>query len=501
MAAVVVFSGLAAGCWSPAADASGGAAAVRASGNPVAGNHGFTVVTAGNATVSSNENEGTMAVGGDLTIADTYNVNNRGQGAFTASGDARATALVVNGKVNLAGSANAPLRVLGSGYVKIGDLSGAGVRTTDDNGAKVDTVVNRAQDGYNTDPAIRLTVRQPGPSVGPARPLDFAAMFKTYRARARELAGCRDNVKLRDDAGQPLSGAVPPGARVRISLTTGKTNVLRLSKSDLANIATLQFDDKPTRSAPLMIVVTGSGALTWTPPTMNLSSQDAPYLLFNLPDITSVTMPDGGGGSVEGTIFAPNAVLTDHNSNNVEGNLILAGLRHGGTGGAGGNGGEIHPYPFDADLNCVPVAPSSDNPGPKPKPRPNKPQPSKPQPKLTVVKSASQQIVRVGRTVSFELRATNTGKAVLDPASFDDDVRDVLRHGRLVGGVRASTGLATLSGGHVRWRGRLAPGGTATITYKARLTRPGTARNIVTWPQGPTGGRKVIVRVYPLHAK
>ncbi|GIH67415.1 hypothetical protein Msi02_82320 [Microbispora siamensis] len=67
--------------------------------DPVGGNLGFTVVVRGDATVVSNENEGTLAVGGDLIMRGDYRVAADNPGTYVDDGDARPTALVVGGRI------------------------------------------------------------------------------------------------------------------------------------------------------------------------------------------------------------------------------------------------------------------------------------------------------------------------------------------------------------------------------------------------------------------
>lgn len=58
-----------------------------ASAAPLSATAGFTVFAAGAATVTSNENDGSMAVGGDLTVpaGASYRVGNNNASAYTAA--------------------------------------------------------------------------------------------------------------------------------------------------------------------------------------------------------------------------------------------------------------------------------------------------------------------------------------------------------------------------------------------------------------------------------
>ncbi|MFJ4893817.1 collagen-binding domain-containing protein [Streptomyces sp. NPDC088788] len=339
------------------------AAAVRVPvdvGNPVDGSNGFGVVTEGDATLGSTEAEGPVAVGGDLTFGQGYNVALNTPGTFTAPGDTRPTALLVGGAVNYpASSPSGVLKVLQDGYVKIGDMTGGDVLTQDANGASVNTHVVADGAAYDSTPRIELTTQQTAASVAQSGLMDFTSLFSTYRDRSDTMAGCATNVTLLDGNGNPLpdQSSIPPGSDIKIALTEGRTNVLRLTGEHLNNIGVLTFLDPPTSSTPLLIDVdttaTG-GEFTWHTPTMaGVSGDQAPYILWNFPDATSITIADGD--EVEGTIYAPRATLTDLDASNIEGDIITRELVAGPLAGSSGgpvNAGEIHYFPFDADLEC-----------------------------------------------------------------------------------------------------------------------------------------------------
>ncbi|MGC5011115.1 collagen-binding domain-containing protein [Streptosporangium sp. DT93] len=337
-----------------------GSASVHAPLNPVSGNNGFTVVVEGDTRLNSNENEGTLAVGGDLILTGDYRVAGQTAGTFVVAGDARPTALVVGGRIDFAQSSpTGRLSVLSNAYVKIGDLTDTFVVDVDGNGALVNTRINATGD-YDAPARVELTVRQPAASVGPVSVIDFAALFATYRQRAADLALCANTVILRDGNGVPLPGnVVPPGSNVRINLTDGITNVLQIDAANLNNIANLIFDDLPTATAPLLVVVDTTavgGDFTWAPPNFaGVSGREGQYILFDFPDATTIRLPAGAGDTIEGTIFAPDAALIDENSSNIEGNVIVRELT---AGTATANGGEIHHFPFGTQLDCAALPPT-----------------------------------------------------------------------------------------------------------------------------------------------
>ncbi|HXL90267.1 MAG TPA: choice-of-anchor A family protein [Streptosporangiaceae bacterium] len=300
-------------------------------------------------------------VGGNLTIGGGYNVAIHSAGSYTVGSDPVPSSLVIGGNVNWAGSAaNGLIKVL-SGYVKIGDLSGSAVHTTDNNNASINTTVTQSSAAYNATPGITLTVREPASAVGPGG-IDFAGAFTTFRARAQQLAACDNNVTLLDGNGNPLSsGAIPSNGQVKIALAAGQTNVLTISASDLSQIKVLTFLSQPAQDTPLVINVTGTGSFDWTSPNMaGVSGNQAPYILWNLPGFT--TLVRTGGDSLEGTLYAPDADFTDNGATNIEGDIIVKTLRQD-VGLSNPTTSEYHYFPFNADLSCG-------SPGPTPTPTP-----------------------------------------------------------------------------------------------------------------------------------
>nr|AAZ23065.1 hypothetical protein [Streptomyces fradiae] len=366
-------------------------------GNPVEGSNGFGVVTEGDATLGSTESEGPVAVGGDLAFGAGYNVALNTPGTFVAPGDARPTALLVDGRVDHAASSpSGVLRVLQGGYVKIGDASGSAVLNEDANGASSNTRVVAAASPYDSTPRIELTVQQPAGSVFQQGLMDLTALFSAYRDRADRMAGCDADVTLLDGDGNPLAPEdITPGTDVQVSLAGGRTNVLRLTGQQLNDIAEITFVNPPTADTPLLVDVDTTatdGVFTWDTPTpAGISNAQAPYILWNFADATSITI--ASGDSVEGTIFAPRADLVDLDPSNIEGDVIVKTLTAGpltGPGGEAVNAGEIHYHPFDAQLQCeVGTEPSpsptgSGSPSPSPSPSASQspsPSPTHPTPK------------------------------------------------------------------------------------------------------------------------
>ncbi|MBA2947202.1 choice-of-anchor A family protein [Streptomyces sp. PSKA28] len=171
--------------------------------------------------------------------------------------------------------------------------------------------------------------------------------------------------------------------------------MLRLTGAMLNNISTLTFLNRPTTSGPLVIVVdttAGGGSFAWDTPTMaGVTGSDAPYILWNYPDATAVTLTTGD--SIEGTIYAPRAHLSDLIPSNIEGDVIANRFTAGPP--VGGNAGEIHEFPFDADLECV-----TGTVEPTPEPSPTCPTPTATEPGVSTTTPSTPGVTQPGPTPS-----------------------------------------------------------------------------------------------------
>ncbi|WP_051704563.1 choice-of-anchor A family protein [Glycomyces sp. NRRL B-16210] len=297
----------------------GGASADPVTVDPLAGVEGFNTVSRYGTTLASTEMEGPAAVGGDLTLLGGYNIAAHSAGQFTAPGENVPSALVVAGGVDWPASSGYA-RVL-NGYVKIGDLAGTDVLTKDMNQASRTTRAVPAGAGYDANVRVETTVNQPAESVGADTGLDFEALFADFERRSDLLASC-------EGAG-----------------------VLNLTGAELNALAEFKFATAPSAANPVVINVdttaTG-GVFEWRTPNMpGIGSALAPYIIWNFPDATELTIT--GGDSVEGTIYAPRADFTDKSPSNVEGAIVAATLS---LGTARDNGGEVHHHPFTGSFEC-----------------------------------------------------------------------------------------------------------------------------------------------------
>ncbi|MEL7978094.1 CshA/CshB family fibrillar adhesin-related protein [Isoptericola sp. F-RaC21] len=122
---------------------------------------------------------------------------------------------------------------------------------------------------------------------------------------------------------------------------------------------------------------------------------------------------------------------------------------------------------------------------------------------LEILKTADPEgPVDVGDTVTYTVEVTNTGSAdytAEDPASFTDDLTNVLDDAAYNDDAAADTGAVSYAEPELSWSGPLPVGETATVTYSVTVNDPlsgdGTLANAVLGPQEsncpvvmPTGG-------------
>ncbi len=128
---------------------------------------------------------------------------------------------------------------------------------------------------------------------------------------------------------------------------------------------------------------------------------------------------------------------------------------------------------------------------------------------MRVIKSsdpAGGTTVALGSTITYTITVTNTGEAALRPATFTDDLTEVLDDADLVGTPSADVGAVTFDGTVIGWQGDLEPGAVARVTYVIRTKSggDGVLDNVVVsddpgsnCPTGSGGVDCVVAHVVP----
>ncbi len=329
-------------------------------------NSGFLVFVEDDVTLNADESEGTLAMGGDLTIASNYNVAAGSvpvDSTFTAPNDSGPTFLYVGGGLTWA-NPNSVVNIENNGFTKIAQTSTYTAFNTDNNNANVNYRIVPQGSPYNVNPHIDgRTHAQTPASIAtpvPSSLIDVPAAFGLYRDTTQQLASCAETVTLTTANGDPL-GPIGPGDQGYLTLEPGVTNVLELTADELDDLASLTFRSQPSASAPLLVNVTGTSFDGNFPNLAGIGGAQAPYILWNFANATSINVTEGGA-TVEGTLYAPNADLRWRPSQNIEGNVIAADFTHGPTVAPPGQVREVHDFPFATTLTCVDATPTETRP-------------------------------------------------------------------------------------------------------------------------------------------
>ncbi|WP_420149603.1 collagen-binding domain-containing protein [Spirosoma sp.] len=313
--------------------------------NPLAPADKFNVFLASDARLTTNESDGAVAIGGNLTVAGNYQVATHSTD-FTVDG--YRVGLVVGGGVKLE---SGKLQVNGNSYAKIGVCQGNAntdalkVWYTDNNGASSNISITKTAGSYNNDPSILINQNANGYSaVCQANVIDFANKFATLKNNSLILSQQPSRITLTNPNGQTISQTNLP-SQVKIVLEQG-TNVWNVTGADLNKLQNLTYTNAPSANQVLIINVNASGAFTWNTPSLGgVSGDNAPYILWNFYNATSLTI--GGNSTIEGSVLAPLAdVVKTVNQSNIQGQLIANSFVQ--------SGGEMHYFPFNAIVDMTP---------------------------------------------------------------------------------------------------------------------------------------------------
>ena len=316
---------------------------------------GFNIFALNNLALTTNETEGPIACGGDLTIKGNYQVCLHNAGTFMVSGVK--IGLLVGGKVNYQ-SGNA-LQILQNAYVKIGNGTGSYVWYYDQNNAASPIRIT-PNASYDSSPRIMLSANanQLGVNSGTnpvfqSNLLDFASAFTAMRATSSSIAMCTGNAQLTNPNGQSIPTTNLPN-QVKINLQNG-INYLNVTGADLNNVQTFTFNQQPSASKVLVINVNAPGTFNWNVWNQSgIGFSQCPYILYNFYNTTQLNIQ--GNNVVEGTVFAPFAdVDKTANQANLEGQVVSKSFAH--------SGGEVHYAVFTPTVTgCAPapgVAPTA----------------------------------------------------------------------------------------------------------------------------------------------
>lgn len=324
--------------------------------NPVAPAQGFNVFVQQGSKLVTNETEGAIAIGGDLTVAGNYQVNIHNVGSFSVN--STPVGLLVGGKVILQSGV---LQVNNNRYVQIGDCSGSGLKVwyRDNNNAASTMRITGSASSYSSTPAIQINANATtwgSPEVSASNNpvcnnstnslIDFSSAFTTMKASSTSMAACASNAVLTNPNGNVTGTTIPSvltSGQLKINLADG-INVLNVTGSELNSVTNgITFNQQPSASKVLVINVNAAGSFTWNVWNQaGIGGVNAPYILYNFYNTTSLNI--AGNSTIEGTVFAPYADISKTvNQSNIEGQIIAQSYFQ--------SGGENHHYPFNASVS------------------------------------------------------------------------------------------------------------------------------------------------------
>ena len=316
--------------------------------NPLTPAGRFNIFTEGNVKLVTNESEGPIAIGGNLTVAGNYQV------AFTNVGNLQVAGvpigLVVAGGVTLEAG---QLQVNNQGYAKIGNCTDLKVWYKDNNDAFSPIRVTKSSESYPSPSAwIQINTSANNFAGGPvsasnnpiceASPINFSSEFTKLRANSSSLTQCVSSVITKNPNGDVITDISGQNLRLADGAAAGKPRVWNVSGNDLNSINELALSFTPTASQPLVINVSTGASFTWNVKNQNVSGT-MKYIIWNFPNATTLNIE--GNATIEGSVLAPNADVTKTvNQSNLEGQLIAKSYFQ--------SGGEMHHYPFEGTPDC-----------------------------------------------------------------------------------------------------------------------------------------------------
>lgn len=327
--------------------------------NPLAPLGGFTVVTAGDGVLGNVELEGSLAVGGDLSILRSYAfIHSSGltptdYALPTVDGDP--TRVLIGGQYLAASSSGvaeasshgntSPAQL---GFVKIGDTSNVALNPRGSGGAGV--WISASGTSAGSEPAIYVTDRVAQPQSTVSAPGAFAAAFEGSFSILTDTATSLTNL---DTCTQAHRTALTPGSHAgqrAITLVAGFTNYLTVTAADLS-FSEIVFDGvQPSADTPVIFNVIGSPDSVTIPRFVAANNSSAtnpnlvaPFVLWNFGAVPGpVTIH---GEKVSGSILAPDTNVILDASSPFEGQLVAQALTTAG--------GEIHHYAFQGNVACL----------------------------------------------------------------------------------------------------------------------------------------------------
>ena len=287
--------------------------------NAIHASLGFNAFVRNETHVKGGDTEGPIALGGDLTMKGIITLAAHTGGENYFNGDSEPSSLIVGGVIHYESGEGIHLN---HGYAKVGNLNGSSVHDVDLNNASVNTRITSGS--YDAKPRIQVQRKQDGVTVGKSNLIDFAGAFESFKTKSTSWSTLQANVTVTSD--------------YKITLAANQVNVLNLSANELLGLSYMTFENAPNATTPLVINVDAPSDFEWAVFNMNnIGDQHGRFILWNFYNARKVTL--NGGGTLVGTLFAPEADVIKNSSGNINGQVIANNYYH--------NQGELHHHPFE----------------------------------------------------------------------------------------------------------------------------------------------------------
>ena len=258
--------------------------------NPLVPAGQFNIFTQGNVTLTNNESEGPVAIGGNVIITGNYNIANNFTGNFTQPAFPNVKiGLVVGGGVKLE---NGILRVLNKTFMKIGNCAGGAgadalrVWYRDQNNATTPIRATKTGVGFNPSSFVELNgnvndfyTTLADTAVNPvcqSNVIDFASAFTALKASSNTLMACQNTLRATNPNGEPITSYANQNLRLRDPVggqPANTTRVFNITGSDLNAINELALEFTPTASQPLLINVSTGATFDWAVKNQNVGGK------------------------------------------------------------------------------------------------------------------------------------------------------------------------------------------------------------------------------------
>jgi choice-of-anchor A domain-containing protein len=342
----------------------------------------FNIFVKGNATLTTNETEGPVAIGGNLTSGQYQVSFENKNGVFFVKN--ASIGLAVRGGVKLNSGS---LTINGQNYLKIGNCTPSSSDATnlkvwykDNNNAESNIRITGATAGYGDTPNININANANtwSPKAGSGSSenavcenvfgtgsgqIDIDGAFQTMITKSGQLATLTDNLPIRDQNGKimpnaPMGPYLDPtviGNNPKIIVDPTKLNVLTVSAAVWEAIKNSNVEGMPSGATlgqktydgafglvvniidfPAFASKKGNSTINF-PSFGGISDSQGSFIIYNFPDAKE-TVTVAGNAQIVGTIFTPQANLIKANSGNINGQVIAQSFIH--------NGDEVHFWPF-----------------------------------------------------------------------------------------------------------------------------------------------------------